>query len=88
MGLVNAMLLDMLAAVARKDYEDRKRRTAEGQAKAKAAGVYKGRQEDKARNDGIAAMLRAESFYSQIQAATGCGRATVAKIAKRAAEVA
>jgi hypothetical protein len=28
-------------------------------------------------------MLRAESSWSQIQAATGCSRATVAKIAKR-----
>ncbi|SFT26596.1 hypothetical protein SAMN04487845_13610 [Methylobacterium sp. yr668] len=27
---VNAMLLDMLAAVARKDYDDRRRRQAEG----------------------------------------------------------
>ena len=75
----------MLAAVARKDFDDRKRRTAEGQAKAKAAGAYKGRKEDTARNDGIAAMLKAGQTYSQIQAATGCGRATVAKIAKRTA---
>ncbi len=80
---INGMLLDVLAAVARKDFDDRKRRTAEGQAKAKAAGVYKGRTEDTARNDGIAAMLAAGRSYSQIQAATGCGRATVAKIAKR-----
>jgi DNA invertase Pin-like site-specific DNA recombinase len=37
---VNAMMLDVLAAVARKDYEDRRRRQAEGTAKAKAAGLY------------------------------------------------
>ena len=42
---INGMLLDMPAAVASKDYEDRRRRQAEGQAKAKAAGVYKGRPE-------------------------------------------
>ena len=84
-GAINGMLLDVLAAVARKDYDDRRRRQAQGQANAKVAGTYKGRVEDKARNDGIAAMLRAGSSYSQIQAATGCGRATVAKIAKRAA---
>ena len=83
-GAINAMLLDVLAAVARKDYDDRRRRQAQGQAKAKADGVYRGRQEDVARNDGIAAMLRDGRSYSQIQAATGCGRATVAKIAKRA----
>jgi DNA invertase Pin-like site-specific DNA recombinase len=39
-GAVNAMMLDVLAAVARKDYEDRRRRVAQGQAKAKAEGRY------------------------------------------------
>lgn len=82
---VNAMMLDVLAAVARKDYEDRRRRQAEGVAKAKAEGVYKGRPEDTERNAGIAAMLAKGVSWSQIQAATGCSRATVAKIAKRAA---
>src|ERR687898_1929442 len=79
---INGMMLDMLAAVARKDYEDRRRRQAQGQAKAKAEGRYKGRAENVARNQGIAAMLRAGSSWSQIQGATGCSRATVAKIAK------
>lgn len=82
---VNGMMLDMLAAVARKDYEDRRRRQTEGQAKAKAAGVYKGRPEDAKRNAGIADMLARGMSWSQVQAATGCSRATVAKIAKRAA---
>jgi DNA invertase Pin-like site-specific DNA recombinase len=80
---INGMMLDMLAAVARKDYEDRRRRQAQGQARAKAEGLYKGRPEDTARNTGIAAMLKAGSSWSQIQAATGCSRATIAKIAKR-----
>lgn len=82
---INAMMLDMLAAVARKDYEDRRRRQAEGQAKAKADGRYKGRPEDADRNAGIASMLKAGVSWSQIQNATGCSRATVAKIAKRVA---
>lgn len=80
---INGMLLDMLAAVARKDYEDRRRRQAEGQAKARAAGAYKGRPEDVKRNAGITAMLRAGLSWSRIQAATGCSRATVSKLAKR-----
>jgi DNA invertase Pin-like site-specific DNA recombinase len=80
---INSMMFDMLAAVARKDYEDRRRRQAQGQAKAKAAGLYRGRKEDVARNRGIAAMLKAGSSWSHIQAATGCSRATIAKIAKR-----
>jgi DNA invertase Pin-like site-specific DNA recombinase len=80
---INGMMLDMLAAVARKDYEDRRRRQIQGQARAKAEGLYKGRKEDAARNAGIMAMLKAGSSWSQIQAATGCSRATIAKIAKR-----
>jgi DNA invertase Pin-like site-specific DNA recombinase len=42
---INGMLLDMLAAVTRTDYEDRRRRQAQGRAKAKAEGLYKGRAE-------------------------------------------
>jgi DNA invertase Pin-like site-specific DNA recombinase len=84
---INGMMLDMLAAIARKDYEDRRRRTAQGREKAKAAGLYKGRKENSARNEGIASMLRAGSSWTQIQAATGCSRATIAKIAKRVSPV-
>jgi DNA invertase Pin-like site-specific DNA recombinase len=82
---INGMLLDMLAAIGRKDYEDRRRRQMQGQAKAKAQGKYVGRPEDKRRNARIASMLAAGTSYSAIQAAMGCSRATVAKIAKRAA---
>jgi DNA invertase Pin-like site-specific DNA recombinase len=82
---VNDMMLDVLAAVARKDYEDRRRRQAEGQARAKAQGVYRGRKENAERNNGIAAMLRSGETWSAVQAAFGCSRATVAKIAKRPA---
>ena len=82
---LNAMMLDMLAAVARKDYEDRRRRQAQGIVKAKAAGAYRGRPEDTDRNAGIAGMLRSGMSWSAIQAATGCSRATIAKVAKRAA---
>jgi hypothetical protein len=35
---INGMMLDMLAAVARKDYDDRRRRQAQGQARARAKG--------------------------------------------------
>ena len=80
---INAMLLDMLAAVARKDYEDRRRRQAQGQARAKAEGRYKGRPENVKRNTAIAGMLARGASWTQIQDATGCSRATIAKIAKR-----
>ncbi len=85
LAAVNGMLLDMLAAIARKDYEDRRRRQAEGTAKAKAAGRYRGRPEDHKRNDGIAAMLRAGSPWQQIEGAFGCSRSTIAKVKKRLA---
>jgi DNA invertase Pin-like site-specific DNA recombinase len=83
---INGMMLDMLAAVARKDYDDRRRRQAQGQAKAK--GRYKGRPEDAGRNDGIARMLDAGQSWGSIQRATGCSRATIAKIAKRVKQAA
>ena len=80
---MNAMLLDMLAAVARKDYTDRRRRQAEGQAKAKSEGRYRGRPEDTHRNEVIGSLLGKGVSWSQVQAATGCSRATVAKVAAR-----
>jgi DNA invertase Pin-like site-specific DNA recombinase len=83
LAAINGMMLDMLAAIARKDYEDRRRRQAEGQAKAKAAGKYRGRPEDTKRNASIATMLRKGLSWSEVQDATSCGRATVAKVAAR-----
>jgi DNA invertase Pin-like site-specific DNA recombinase len=79
------MMLDMLAAVARKDYEDRRRRQAQGIAKAKSEGAYRGRPEDTDRNEGIAGMLRSGMSWTAIQAATGCSRGTIAKVRARAA---
>jgi DNA invertase Pin-like site-specific DNA recombinase len=84
---INGMLLDMLAAISRKDYEDRRRRQLQGQARAKAEGRYRGRPENKRRNARISAMLAAGTSYSNVQDAIGCSRATVAKIAKRRVEL-
>ena len=80
---INSMMLDMLAAVSRKDYEDRRRRQGEGIAKAKTEGLYKGRPEDKKRNAGITAMLKKGQSWNSIVAATGCSRSTLSKLAKR-----
>ena len=77
------MTPDVLAAVARKDYEDRRHRQARWQARAKAEGCYTGRLEDVRRNAKIMEMLRSGMSWSNIQAATGCRRATRAKSAKR-----
>ncbi len=53
MKAINGMMMDMLAAIARKDYQDRRRRQAEGIEKAKAEGKYKGRQPDLALHEKI-----------------------------------
>lgn len=79
---LNSMMLDMLAAIGRKDYEDRRRRQAQGQAKAKAQ-VCRGRPENVDRNKAIAVMLKRGASWTEIQHAASCTRATIAKIAKR-----
>lgn len=86
MSAVNEMLLDMLAAIARKDYDDRRRRQAQGIAKAKVAGRYRGRQEDEKRNAAIRQMLAAGMTWTAIQEATGCSRSTISRIKEAATE--
>lgn len=85
---INGMMLDMLAAFARKDYTDRRRRQAQGIVTAKERGRYKGRPENSKRNDSIAGMLDKGMSWTQVQDATGASRATIAKIAKRLKEAA
>jgi DNA invertase Pin-like site-specific DNA recombinase len=80
---LNSMLLDMLAAIARKDYEDRRRRQAQGIAKAKEAGLYRGRPEDKDRNAAIVKMLQSGQSWNSIVAATGASRSTLSRLARR-----
>lgn len=74
---VNAMLLDMLAVMARKDYTDRRRRQSEGIAKAKTQGLYRGRQVDESRHENILALLDAGKTWSQVQAMTKASRSTI-----------
>lgn len=83
---INGMMLDMLAAIARKDYEDRRRRQAQGIEKAKAKGVYTGRPEDITRNAAILSMLRSGQSWNTIIRATGCSRSTLSRLAKRPSE--
>ncbi|TBG92667.1 recombinase family protein [Rhizobium leguminosarum] len=80
---INNMMLDVLAAIARKDYEDRRRRQSQGIAKAKEAGAYRGRPEDAKRNDAIMAMLRRGQTWESIRHATRCSNSTIARLAKR-----
>ncbi|HEV7305115.1 recombinase family protein [Ensifer sp.] len=80
---INGMMLDMLAAIARKDYEDRRRRQAQGIANAKSRGTYKGRPEDSERNAAILTMLMNGQSWTSIIAATGCSRSTLSRLLQR-----
>lgn len=86
MEALNAMMLDMLAAIARKDYTDRKRRQAQGIAKLKAEGGYKGRKPDTQRNAAIIQMLRRGDSWNTIIAATGCSRSTLSRLGQQIKE--
>ena len=79
---VNGMLLDMLAAVARKDYEDRRRRQKQGIEKAQAEGKFVGRKPDLKKRASIASLLAAGHSYSSIQGLLGCSRHLIADVKK------
>jgi DNA invertase Pin-like site-specific DNA recombinase len=56
-----------------KDYEDRRRRVAQGIEKGKANGVYKGSKEDTDRNALIQRHLKAgQSSWNEIMELVGC----------------
>lgn len=54
---INGMMLDMMAAIARKDYEQRRERQAQGIEKAKTRGAYRGRQQDSEKRANIRLLL-------------------------------
>lgn len=77
---INNMMLDMIAAIARKDYDDRRCRQRQGIAKAKEQGLYKGRPENKSRNQAILKMLESGQSWNSIIQATGCSRSTLSRL--------
>lgn len=83
MDALNGMMLDMLAAIARKDYTDRRRRQQQGIEKLKAAGGYRGRKEDTERNAAIMALMVRGDSWNSIVSATGCSRSTLSRLAQR-----
>ncbi|EPM99547.1 putative resolvase, partial [Pseudomonas syringae pv. actinidiae ICMP 19104] len=58
---INYMMIDMMAAIARKDYQQRRLRQAQGIEKAKASGVYKGRPVDAELRNRVRELLAAGS---------------------------
>jgi Site-specific recombinases, DNA invertase Pin homologs len=83
-GAINDMLLDMLAAIARRDYEQRRERQTQGIAKAKIAGKYRGRQVDQHRYAAINRLLASGSSWSMVQRTIGCSRSTISSAIKHA----
>jgi DNA invertase Pin-like site-specific DNA recombinase len=77
---VNGMLLDMLAVVARKDYEDRRRRQAQGIEKAKVEGVYKGRQVNTDLRNRITTLLNDGKSIRAVAGLLDCSTTTVQKV--------
>jgi DNA invertase Pin-like site-specific DNA recombinase len=86
MDALNAMMLDMLAAIARKDYEDRRRRQQQGIEKLKAAGGYRGRKPNDQRNAAIMNMMRRGDSWNSIIAATECSRSTLSRLSRQIKE--
>jgi DNA invertase Pin-like site-specific DNA recombinase len=74
------MLLDMLAAVARKDYTDRRRRQAQGIEKAKTQGLYRGRRVDTELHARITELLAANMSWSKVCEVTKASRSTVLRV--------
>ena len=74
-------MLDVLAAVAGKDYEDRRRRQAQGQAKAE--GKYKGRIPSARRKAGDVQRMLAQGLApTEIGRRLGISRASVYRIVR------
>lgn len=92
LAAVGDMMLDMLAAVARKDLDDRKRRAAEGVARRKAADEgkpaeergYRGRRVDEETHRRIVDLKKRGMSYSQIEDTLKVSRPTVARALKLA----
>ena len=83
LSAINSMMLDFLAAFARKNYEERRKMQAQGVAKAKQEGKYKGRRENKALHERILQLLDDGRSYTFIEQTIGCSRHTISKVSKR-----
>ncbi|MDQ6584433.1 MULTISPECIES: recombinase family protein [Enterobacter cloacae complex] len=79
---INGMMLDMLAAIARKDYVDRRRRQAEGIASAKAKGVRFGKVADKTLHKRIQELYGQGMKKVEIAKQLGVSRPTIDRALK------
>lgn len=80
---INDMMMDMLAATARKDYEDRRRRQVEGIKEAKSNGKYKGRKKDAALHQRICELrFKHKMSISVVAELTNTSKSTVIRASK------
>ena len=80
LAAINSMLVEMMAAIARKDYEQRRERQAQGIEKAKAEGAYKGRQIDVDLHKRVSELLGAGLGIRATARHASCSTTTVLKI--------
>ena len=80
LGAINNMMIEMMAAIARKDYQQRRERQAQGIAKAKNSGAYKGRPIDADLHKRVRELLAANLGIRATARHAGCSTTTVLKI--------
>ena len=80
LAAINYMMIDMMAAMARKDYQQRRLRQGQGSAKAKPAGVYKGRPKDQSLRTRVRELLNAGLGIRAIARHASCSTTTEMKI--------
>lgn len=80
LGAINSMLVEMMAAIARKDYEQRRERQAQGIEKAKAEGKYQGRPVNADLHKRVTELLNAGLGIRATARHAGCSTTTVLRI--------
>ena len=79
---INQLIVDILAAVAHKDYLQRRERQQQGIAKAKANGKYRGRKKDADKHAAIEKMLLLGLSIADISKSVNVSRSTVNRVKK------
>lgn len=77
---INSMLIELMAAMARKDYETRRERQRQGIATAKSAGKYQGRPADQERHQKVKSFRAKGLSLKDVAEATGYSRSQVCRI--------
>lgn len=80
--VLTEFMIDLAAAMAKGDYETRRKRQAQGIEKTKTLGKYLGRQPNYELRQNIQLLLNEGKSWSQVQSLLKCSRSTIAKAAK------